>query len=293
MEPRELWGRHAVLAEAFCAGDERVREAQAQLDEAQADRSRVLAAFAVTVGDAGAVAGLFGLNEREVRVARRTVGKDDARAVADQLLAAASESALLRDAEAPGEPGGGAVAQEGTAGAPAAHAATGPAPGEGPAPNATVEPGWSAALDAVLVGSWQTGVDLRELATELGLDLSRLLARAQQLSAQGRLTTGAVHGGETQAGRHRRGAVDSRDGDYAIPTQQSASWNSATGGHAAAGYQSSSAWYPAPVQGDSVPEMTALPTDWDNALAAWGTFPPPHEESTHSQQPWTQYHLSS
>ena len=294
MEPRELWGRHAVLAEAFCAGDERVREAQAQLDEAQADRSRVLAAFAVTVGNTGAVAGLFGLNEREVRVARRTVGKDDARAVADQLLAAASDSALLREGEAMGEPGDGTgVCQDGTAGAPVPQATTGAVPGEGTGTNGAGEAGWSAALDAVLVGSWQTGVDLRELATEFGLDLTRLLARAQQLSAQGRLPSGAVHGGEGQAGRHRRGTGEARDAECAIPAQQSANWNSAPGTYAAAGYPASSAWYPSPVQGESVPEMAALPTDWDHALAAWGTFPPTHEEPTHAQQPWTQYHLSS
>ncbi|MFD4867351.1 hypothetical protein ACFWN4_18795, partial [Streptomyces sp. NPDC058412] len=56
------------------------------MDEALASRTRALAALAVTVGSDAAVADLMGLNEREVRVARRTVGKDDARTVADQLL---------------------------------------------------------------------------------------------------------------------------------------------------------------------------------------------------------------
>ncbi|MFD3920348.1 hypothetical protein [Streptomyces sp. NPDC058595] len=86
MDPRELWDRNSVLAEAFCASDEQVRRAQAVLDEAQAERSRTLAAFAVTVGNDGAVADLMGLNEREVRLARRTVGKTDARRVAQELL---------------------------------------------------------------------------------------------------------------------------------------------------------------------------------------------------------------
>ncbi|MFD3519538.1 hypothetical protein [Streptomyces sp. NPDC058653] len=86
MEPRELWDRNSVLAEAFCASDEQVRRAQAVLDEAQAERSRTLAAFAVTVGNDGAVADLMGLNEREVRLARRTVGKTNARSVAEELL---------------------------------------------------------------------------------------------------------------------------------------------------------------------------------------------------------------
>ncbi|WP_329382637.1 hypothetical protein [Streptomyces sp. NBC_01716] len=86
MEPRELWDRNSVLAEAFCASDEQVKQAQAVLDEAQAERSRTLAAFAVTVGNDGAVADLMGLNEREVRLARRTVGKTNARSVAEELL---------------------------------------------------------------------------------------------------------------------------------------------------------------------------------------------------------------
>ncbi|MFJ1913138.1 hypothetical protein ACIOGX_14555 [Streptomyces sp. NPDC088147] len=86
MDPRELWERNTVLAEAFCASDDRVRQAQSVLDEAQAERSRTLAAFSVTVGNDGAVADLMGLNEREVRVARRTVGREDARSVAEELL---------------------------------------------------------------------------------------------------------------------------------------------------------------------------------------------------------------
>lgn len=86
VEPREFWDRNTVLAEAFCASDERVRQAQAVLDEAQAERSRTLAAFAVTVGSDGTIADLMGLNEREVRLARRTVGKSDARTVAEELL---------------------------------------------------------------------------------------------------------------------------------------------------------------------------------------------------------------
>jgi hypothetical protein len=75
VEPREFWDRNTVLAEAFCVSDERVRQAQAVLDEAQAERSRTLAAFAVTVGNDGTIADLMGLNEREVRLARRT-GQD-------------------------------------------------------------------------------------------------------------------------------------------------------------------------------------------------------------------------
>ncbi|MFF3952150.1 hypothetical protein ACFYY1_02990 [Streptomyces sp. NPDC001890] len=63
-----------------------MRRAQAVLDETQAERSRTLAAFAVTVGDDGSIADLMGLNEREVRLARRTVGRSDARSLAEELL---------------------------------------------------------------------------------------------------------------------------------------------------------------------------------------------------------------
>src|SRR6185312_574450 len=87
MEPRELWERHAVLAQAVCSSDDEVRRTQGLLDEAEARRSRTLAAFAVTVGSDAVVAELLGLDEREVRLARRTVGKEDARAVAKSLLA--------------------------------------------------------------------------------------------------------------------------------------------------------------------------------------------------------------
>ncbi|MFD5425539.1 hypothetical protein [Streptomyces sp. NPDC127084] len=96
MEPREVWERNTILAKAFCASDDKVRSAQAALDEAQADRTRKLAAFAVIVGDDGSVAGMMGLHEREVRVARRTVGRDGARTVAANLLTTGQDT--IRDA---------------------------------------------------------------------------------------------------------------------------------------------------------------------------------------------------
>ncbi|MCK7627825.1 hypothetical protein MUU72_32845, partial [Streptomyces sp. RS10V-4] len=101
MEPRELWERHAVLAQAFCISDDEVRRTQGLLDEAEARRSRTLAAFAVTVGSDEVVADLLGLDAREVRLARRTVGKDDARAVAKNLL---EESARERRAALRSQP---------------------------------------------------------------------------------------------------------------------------------------------------------------------------------------------
>ncbi len=91
VEPRDFWDRNTVLAEAFCTSDERVRQAQSVLDEAQAERSRTLAAFAVTVGRDGTIADLMGLNEREVRMARRTVGRGSARTIAERLLAHAPQ----------------------------------------------------------------------------------------------------------------------------------------------------------------------------------------------------------
>ncbi|ARF58942.1 hypothetical protein B1H19_36430 [Streptomyces gilvosporeus] len=294
-----MWDRNAVLAEAFCLGDERVREAQARLDEAQADRSRVLAAFAVTVGSTGAVAGLFGLNEREVRIARRTVGKDDARAVAEQLLAAAPNGGAPN--AAPREPETATSAPDTPSdqtadAAPSSFASSGTRPTATPRESrdtaaSSSEPSWSAALDAVLVGSWQTGVDLRELATEFGLDFNRLLTRAQQLAAQGRFHHGPGHAGETYGGRHRRG--DLHESECTIPAQQTPAWNAtAPSGHMA------SAWHPGAAQpAETVADMSTLAPEWDSALAPWGTitqpYTQPYQEPEPAHQPWTQYHLSS
>lgn len=285
MDPRELWDRNAVLAEAFCLGDERVREAQARLDEAQADRSRVLAAFAVTVGSTGAVAGLFGLNEREVRIARRTVGKDDARAVAEELLAAAAPSASPREPEEASS-GPDTSAEYPHQNPPAGARPNGPTREGTGGTTGTSDQNWSPAMDAVLIGSWQTGVDLRELASEFGLDLTRLVTRAQQLSAQGRFYPGPA---ENHAGRHRRGPGDVHESEYTIPAQQTASWNAAPSAH-----QMASAWHTGTMPAtDSVPDMAALASEWDNALAPWGTLASTPEDAAPSHQPWTQYHLSS
>ncbi|MFI6345022.1 hypothetical protein [Streptomyces sp. NPDC050560] len=144
MEPREFWDRNSVLAEAFCASDERVRHAQAVLDEAQAERSRTLAAFAVTVGHDGTIADLMGLTEREVRVARRTVGRGDARIVAEELLTRGPqgpEPQLTAEAAQPAPP---LVAVQGPQGQPgaAAGAQQGPSPAAQQAP---VAPAVSAA----------------------------------------------------------------------------------------------------------------------------------------------------
>ncbi|MFE0188415.1 hypothetical protein [Streptomyces sp. NPDC058989] len=243
MEPRELWERHAVLAQAFCSSDDEVRRTQGLLDEAEVRRSRTLAAFAVTVGSDAVVADLLGLDEREVRLARRTVGKDDARAVAKSLLAQpahpaneqppAGEQTAARE-QPPAQPA--AAHQQGQSGAhPAAHPsaqaaapgqvptghtgapATGPlqaapppstppqaAPPQATAPQVT-DSAWAPALDAILMSSWHTGVDLTALATELGLDVRFLVARAQQLAPENRQSPQTPP--PDRIGRHRRMAT--------------------------------------------------------------------------------------
>lgn len=325
MDPRQLWNRNTVLAEAFCLSDEHVRSAQSALDETQAHRSRLLAAFAVTVGSDSAVADLLGLSEREVRVARRTVGKDDARRMADDVLATASP--------VPGPEGGAsATAEAKTAPAPpAAPASAAPQPPVAPpAPAHTLhhqpqpqsqpqqqhqspqqpqlhpqqsyaqqqpvpyyesqmpggtahdasmtpmasmssmspmaspslgsmtsvtstaeipvvrETAWTSAMDLVLIDSWQSGIDLRVLADEFGLDLARLVTRVQQLSAEGRLTSPQpAAGAEDRSGRHRRdaggaasGMAGTAGGSYAAGSYGSGSYGS--GSYAPGSYGSGS-----------------------------------------------------
>lgn len=218
MESRELWERHAVLADAFCGADDSVRVAQSVFDGCQAERVRMLAAFAVSVGSDGAVAELLGLAEREVRLARRTVGKDVARSLAAALLSPPP-------AEGPdpaAEPGirsgqgdsGSTSASEATtaAGERPLHAPSRPPsrpPAPVPAPRAeaaSVQPPapaggqeWSPALDALLVEGWNGGIDAATLATRLGVGLPQLVSRAQSLFADGRLSPVRRDGG-----RHRR-----------------------------------------------------------------------------------------
>ncbi|MCY0924005.1 MULTISPECIES: hypothetical protein [unclassified Streptomyces] len=62
-------------------------------------------------------------------------------------------------------------------------------------------------MDAVLLWSRRSGLDLNKVAAELGVDSRALLLRAQQLGAEGRLTVEPVHGATSQAGRHRRHAT--------------------------------------------------------------------------------------
>ncbi|WP_338676846.1 hypothetical protein V1460_30635 [Streptomyces sp. SCSIO 30461] len=242
MEPREVWERNTILAKAFCASDDKVRAARAALDEAQADRTRKLAAFAVIVGDDGSVAGMMGLHEREVRVARRTVGRDGARTVAANLLTTGQDT--IRDAIAdpvpeascatpPVEPAPVApppppsAAPSVPAPAPASFTSAVPsasatvttasipvvpAPASMPTPvfddhwSEAHQPTvlWTSAMDSVLVWSWQSGVDLMVVANELGVDLRTVLQRVQILAADGHLAKPDLPGTRTTLGRHRR-----------------------------------------------------------------------------------------
>ncbi|MFJ4965816.1 hypothetical protein ACIP6P_25800 [Streptomyces sp. NPDC088729] len=180
------------------------------MDEALASRTRALAAFAVTVGSDSAVADLMGLNEREVRVARRTVGKDDARVVADQLLKAPAETppqaapSVDFPAEAPPQPPSHAPDPGGEPQAEAAAWAAQPSMVESAAPIAAVT--WTEGMDSVLQWSWQSGLDLQTVAEELGLNSKDLLLRAQMLAAEGRLAPKSPAYETSQSGRHRRHA---------------------------------------------------------------------------------------
>ncbi|MEU9096705.1 hypothetical protein [Streptomyces sp. NPDC048361] len=222
--------------------DDHVRETQVSLDEAQANRSQTLAAFAVTVGSDGVVAGLLGLHEREVRQARRSVGKDNARSVADSLLVPpprqqdepvpeaydAFEPPAAGQTYAPPSAGPSPQGQAYGRVPPAQGQAVQAAPAQGqpsqnqPQPAVAQEPydypttppvrppasaypaaggqQWTAALDALLVNSWQQGLDLTVLASQFGLELVQLVSRVQQLSAEGRMSEQQAR----ESGRHRR-----------------------------------------------------------------------------------------
>ncbi|MFE9413442.1 hypothetical protein ACFYN0_32345 [Streptomyces sp. NPDC006704] len=230
--------------------DDHVRETRVSLDEAQANRSQTLAAFAVTVGSDGVVAGLLGLHEREVRQARRSVGKENARNVADSLLVPpprpqeepvpeacdafepqVAAQAYPQPMAAPlGPPPAGpgpqgqqhgwpqpphaqsaqappapAQAGQNQAPPPVAQDAYDPTAGSSARSQGSAYPAaggqqWTAALDALLVNSWQQGLDLTVLASQFGLELVQLVSRVQQLSAEGRLSEQQVR----ESGRHRR-----------------------------------------------------------------------------------------
>ncbi|WP_327367190.1 hypothetical protein [Streptomyces sp. NBC_01217] len=200
-----------MLAEAFCASDERMRQAQALLDEAQAERSRTLAAFAVTVGDDGSIADLMGLNEREVRLARRTVGRSDARSLAEELLSRPAQAAREAAAEplcAPEIPL--PHPREEMIVVPPDVPPVAPPPVSAP-PFPAMPPVetentvvWSPSMDSVLLWSWESGLDVQTVAAELGLEVRALLMRVQELANDGLLTLTTPLTEVSRSGRHRR-----------------------------------------------------------------------------------------
>ncbi|WP_245991168.1 hypothetical protein [Streptomyces spongiicola] len=173
----------------------------------------MLAAFAVVVGDDGTVAGMMGLPEREVRVARRTVGREGARTVAANLLTRMSD----QSSDTGGEPA--QATSDTPASFPRAESAAAPAPAPPASPCTTAQPlqqtggysnpaaeeqtwaepvqpvppaqpagpVWSPSMDSVLVWSWHSGLDLQVVANELGLELRTVLQRVQTLAAEGQL----------------------------------------------------------------------------------------------------------
>ncbi|WP_274917540.1 hypothetical protein [Streptomyces sp. WZ-12] len=332
MEPRELWERHAVLAQAFCISDDEVRRTQGLLDEAEARRSRTLAAFAVTVGSDEVVADLLGLDTREVRLARRTVGKEDARAVAKSLLdeSARERRAAVRPEPArptsppvvgiptpPSRPRAAAPVPPAAAPAPPPEpAATRVPPRPAPSPHLVSapvgaplsEPGWSPALDAVLVHSHHTGADLTALASELGLDVTILNARAHQLAAESSTSRSSS---TDRIGRHRRmtegqPAAPSDPGHFSraephvppqsyephttwAPAAHPTPWAATQDAYASWSPPDAATWSPQPGLA-SAPTwdpsaMTVAQHDWDGILSQWEATTAPYTSSPGQQSP--------
>ncbi|MFI6948737.1 hypothetical protein [Streptomyces sp. NPDC050422] len=216
-------------------------------DGCQAERVRMLAAFAVSVGSDGAVAELLGLTEREVRLARRTVGKDVARSLAEALLAPPPTGGPEPAADSQIRSGEGdsrftPAAETATAAGPRpVHAPTPVSrPVQAPAPvpsprteGASLQPSapaggqeWSPALDALLVEGWNGGIDAAALASRLGVGLPQLVSRAQRLFADGRLSPVRRDGG-----RHRRadsGHISATQAAQATQATQGALHNART-----------------------------------------------------------------
>ncbi|MEW1655108.1 hypothetical protein [Streptomyces sp. NPDC093707] len=325
MEPRELWERHAVLAQAFCISDDEVRRTQGLLDEAEVRRSRTLAAFAVTVGSDEVVADLLGLDAREVRLARRTVGKEDARAAAKSLLdQSVRDRRAAHRADAPGytEPPRPTPSSTGTgapAGSDTSRAAAAAAPSAAPAPppetatrvpprpapphtplsSPVPEQAWSPALDAVLVHSHHTGADLTALATELGLDVSILAARAHQLATESHT---ARPSSTDRIGRHRR--MTDPQGTPSEPPPQPpyeprtswaspvhpSPWVPAQDGYASWSPVDAAASWPSPPGTFAGPAwdpsaVTVAQHDWDGILSQWEAASAPHRFSPGRQSP--------
>ncbi|WP_169801874.1 hypothetical protein [Wenjunlia vitaminophila] len=240
VESRQIWERNSLLAEAFCLADERVEEAKAALEEAQSERTRMLAALSVTVGNDGAVAQLLGLAERSVRLSRRRVGRGAARKAAETVLNAASEYGEEQHGETASPPWGRETTPP---------ASTGSEPCQEPSTSPAIAESWPAAMDSLLLQGWTAGVDQQALARQLGIDLGTLVSRIQQLTTGERARRSPTIPGARQPmdsvplGRHRR-PVETRtaftgafahpagmpDAEYPMPETQrlgdlGADWN--------------------------------------------------------------------
>lgn len=177
MEPRHSWQRNRAIAEGFCYYDEQVRIAETVLAQAQTARQHALAAFAVSLGRDRSAADLLGLAERDVRAARRSVGRKDARIVADELLASFHRRAVRDDPE------GRDHTDE-----PGARASADPLP--------------LSALDAAVAEGWRNGADLHALAAAIGVEVNTVVDRLKRLSTQGLLPD--PDSPAAPRGRHRR-----------------------------------------------------------------------------------------
>lgn len=271
-----------MLASAFCGADDRVREAQSTFDGSQAERARLLAAFAVTVGSDAAVAELLGLGEREVRVARRTVGKNVAASLAESLLSAPSAGGPDSVAPPPSH-----MDEDDSYFTPAAEAAPArPAPAQPPGPLPRVEgtspqlsvpaaaQEWSPALDSFLVDGWNRGIDASTLAARLGIGLSQLVARAQSLSADGRLIPVRRDGGRhRRPGSERMSATQTTpDNDRMLNTPSADSWPPSFGGAGIPGQNNAQyqELYGQDDNGWAADRSDTLPRhDWDGILHDW------------------------
>ncbi|MEO3764055.1 hypothetical protein [Streptomyces sp. B8F3] len=193
MDPRHSWEQNRAIAEEFCYYDEQVRIAETVLAQAQSARQHALAAFAVSLGRDRSAADLLGLAERDVRSARRSVGRKEARSVADELLASFHRRAMREGS------GGGGRTDESDAPASA-----------GPLP--------LSALDEALAEGWRNGVDLHALATEAGVEVNTVVDRLKTLSTQGLLPD--PDSPTVPRGRHRRTDNSEHHSPGSVPTGQ-------------------------------------------------------------------------
>ena len=72
------------------------------------------------------------------------------------------------------------------------------------APEGDSMPLWTPSMDSVLLWSWESGVDLQTVASELGVSVRALLMRVQALADDGMITLANPVPDAVRSGRHRR-----------------------------------------------------------------------------------------